>query len=142
MPALLQRKVMKILLVMAAAMLICSCTFSQVRYPNFQDTLVKIMNENRNFSTNQYTSFSLDSNLEYKYVRDGFVMQGGHVKLVRRGNLYPIESPITLKNGSILMPDGIIQMTNGNTPILKEKDFIDMNGNILPLYSDSFRPVL
>jgi hypothetical protein len=139
---ILERKVMKILFSILVMMLIVSCAFSQVRYPNFQDTLVKIMNENKNVYLNQYTSYSLDSNEEYKLVKDGLVMQGGQVKLVRRGNLYPLLSPITLKNGSIVMPNGIIQMTNGNTPILKEEDFIDLDGNIKLLNPVFPRPEL
>ena len=123
-------------------MLISSCALSQVRYPNFQDTLVKNMEENKNVFSNQYTSYSLDSNEAYRFVKDGLVMQGGEVKLVRRGNLYPLVSPITLKNGSIVMPDGIIQMTNGNTPLLKEEDFIDMDGNIRLLNPEMFKPEL
>jgi len=128
--------------VLPVIMLISSCALSQVRYPNFQDTLVKNMEENKNVFSNQYTSYSLDSNEAYRFVKDGLVMQGGEVKLVRRGNLYPLVSPITLKNGSIVMPDGIIQMTNGNTPLLKEEDFIDMDGNIRLLNPEMFKPEL
>jgi hypothetical protein len=134
---------MKKLFIIPLMMLIVSCVFSQVQYPNFQDTLIKTMNENYKRSiSNQYVSYSLDSNEEYKSLREGFVMQGGQVKLVRRGNLYPLMSPVTLKNGSIVMPDGIIQMTNGNTPILKEEDFIDMDGNIKLLGPVLTRPEL
>jgi len=100
------------------------------------------MNENKKAFSTQYISYSLDSNEEYRLVKDGLVMQGGQVKLVRRGNLYPLLNPITLKNGSIVMPDGIIQMTNGNTPILKEEDFIDLDGNIKLLNSEFTRPEL
>jgi hypothetical protein len=31
------------------------------------------------------------------------------------------------------MTNGLIQMTNGSTPLLREEDFIDLNGNIRPL---------
>jgi hypothetical protein len=133
---------MKIIFVIPVMMLIVSCSFSQVRYPNFQDTLVKIMNENKKAFSTQYISYPLDSNEEYRLVKDGLVMQGGQVKLVRRGNLYPLLNPLTLKNGSIVMPDGIIQMTNGNTPILKEDDFIDFDGNIRLLNTEFARPEL
>lgn len=133
---------MKELFVLLFAVISSSAAYSQVRYPNFQDTLVKILNENRNIFSSQYTSYSLDSNVEYRQIKDGIVMQAGQTKLVRRGNLYPLESPVTLKNGSIVMPNGIIQMTNGNTPILREKDFIDMDGNIQPLIPELPRPVM
>jgi hypothetical protein len=133
---------MKTLFAIPVMMLIVSCAFSQVPYPNFQDTLVKSMNENKKTFSTQYISYPLDSNEEYRSVKDGLVMQGGQVKLVRRGNLYPLLNPITLKNGTIVMPDGIIQMTNGNTPILKEEDFIDLDGNIRLLNPEFVRPEL
>ncbi len=47
----------------------------------------------------------LDSNEQYKYIRDGFVLQDGQLKLVRNGNLYRQDSPVTLKNGTIIMTD-------------------------------------
>ncbi len=92
-----ERQVMKILFAVPVMLIIVSCAFSQVRYPNFQDTLAKIMNENKRTFSTQYISYPLDSNEEYKLVKDGLVMQGGQVKLVRRGNLYPLLNPITLK---------------------------------------------
>ncbi len=43
-------------------------------------------------------------------------------------------SPVTLKNGTIIMTDGLIKMTNGKHATLqKENDFVDMDGNIRPL---------
>jgi len=75
----------------------------------------------------------LDSNAEYRNVKEGIVMQGGQLKIVRIGKLSLLTSPVTLKNGTIVMTNGIINMTNGSTPTLNEEDFIDMNGNIRPL---------
>jgi tmRNA-binding protein len=66
-------------------------------------------------------------------MKDGFVLQGGQLKLVRNGNLYIQDSPVTLKNGTIIMTDGLIKLTNGSTPLLRENDFIDLDGNIRPL---------
>ncbi len=40
------------------------------------------------------------------------------------------------------MPDGIIQMTNGNTPLLREEDFIDLDGNIRLLNPPFSKPEL
>ncbi|HEY4935179.1 MAG TPA: DUF6799 domain-containing protein [Puia sp.] len=106
--------------------------FCQVRYSNFQDTQIKIM-DNRSPNYGTYAVQSLDSNFEYRNVKDGIVMQGGQLKLVRNGNLYRLDGPVSLKNGAIVMTDGIIRMTNGSTPSLNDEDFIDMDGNIRPL---------
>ncbi len=112
-----------------------SGAFCQASYPNMQDTQVKTIYENENLNYGQYNDHRLDSNREYKHVKDGFVMQGGQLKLVRNGSLFLLNSPVTLKNGAIVMTDGIIKMGNGSTPLLRTEDFIDMDGNIRPLHS-------
>ena len=117
-------------LIMTAAAFVSLC---QAQYPGLQNMLSRNMNENgQNFYRN-VSVFQLDSNEQYKYIRDGFVLQDGQLKLVRNGNLYRQDSPVTLKNGTIIMTDGLIKMTNGSTPLLKENDFVDMDGNIRPL---------
>ena len=117
-------------LIITAAIFISLC---QAQYPGLQNILSSNMIENgQNFYRNVSVS-QLDSNEQYKYIRDGFVLQDGQLKLVRNGNLYRQDSPVTLKNGTIIMTDGLIKMTNGSTPLLKENDFVDMDGNIRPL---------
>jgi hypothetical protein len=116
-----------------AVSLIASGAFSQVSYPNFHDSLVKMMHENMITGNYDFEMTRLDSNTEYRNVKDGIVMQAGQLKIVRSGRLYLLNSPVTLKNGTIVLTDGIINMTNGSTPSLKEDDYIDMDGNIRPL---------
>jgi hypothetical protein len=113
--------------------LMVSGVFSQVSYPNFHDSLVKMMHENMATGNNDFDMARLDSNSEYRNVKDGIVMQAGQLKIVKSGRLYLLNSPVTLKNGTIVLTDGIINMTNGSTPSLKEDDYIDMDGNIRPL---------
>ncbi len=115
------------------ASLLVSCVFCQVSYPNFHDSLVKKMHENITTENYDMENTKLDSNIEYRNVKDGIVMQGGQLKIVRSGRLYLLNNPVTLKNGTIVLTDGIINMTNGSTPSLKEDDYIDMDGNIRPL---------
>jgi|GEM_PF-6496854 len=101
--------------------------------PGLQNILSRNMNEyGQNFYRN-VSVFQLDSNEKYKNVRDGFVIQDGQLKHVVNGNLYRQESPVILKNGTIVMTDGLINMTNGSTPLLRKNDFIDLDGNIRPL---------
>lgn len=117
-------------MIILATLLISLC---QAQYPDLQNILGRNTNENgQNFYRN-ISIFQLDSNEKYKNVREGFVLQGGQLKLVINGNLYLQDCPVTLKNGSIIMTDGLINMTNGSTPLLRKNDFIDMNGNIRPL---------
>ena len=119
-----------VLLIVTVTAFISLC---RAQYPGLQNMLSRNMNENgQNFYRN-ISIFQLDSNEQYKYIRDGFVLQHGQLKLVRNGNLYRQDSPVTLKNGTIIMTDGRIRMTNGSTPLLKENDFVDLDGNIKPL---------
>ena len=124
--------VMKRFFVVLMTSLMVSPGFCQVRYADFPDTPVRIMWDN-NPNYGDYPVQSLDSNVAFRNVKDGIVMQGGQLKLVRGGNLYRLYGPVSLKNGSIVMTDGIIRMTNGSTPSLNDEDFIDMDGNIRPL---------
>ena len=126
---------MKKLYVLVIVHFLVSGAFCQVGFPNMQDTLVNTIYENGNQNYGQYNDHRLDSNREYRHVKDGFVMQGGQLKLVRNGSLFLLNSPVTLKNGAIVMTDGIIKMGNGSTPLLRTEDFIDMDGNIRPLHS-------
>ncbi len=126
---------MKKLYVLVIVHFLVSGAFCQVGFPNMQDTLVKTIFENESPNYGQYNDHRLDSNREYRHVKDGFVMQGGQLKLVRNGSLFLLNSPVTLKNGAIVMTDGIIKMGNGSTPLLRTEDFIDMDGNIRPLHS-------
>jgi hypothetical protein len=124
---------MKKLFAILMASLMATGAFCQVRYPNFQDTLIKSIHEHAVPGSSVFAIPQLDSNTGYQMVKDGIIMLGGQTKLVRNGDLYRLDSPVTLKNGSIIMTDGIIRMTNGSTPTLNENDFIDMNGNIRSL---------
>lgn len=96
-------------------------------------TAVKSMPGNWTSYYQQAFAQPLDSNEDYRNVREGYVLQAGRLNLAMNGRLFPQRSPVTLKNGSIVMTDGLIKMTNGSTPLLREMDFIDPDGNIKPL---------
>ena len=125
--------IMKNIYLIMVATLMVSGVYCQVSYPNFQDSLIKKMHENITTGDYYFDMTRLDSNIEYRNVKDDIVMQGGQLKIVRSGRLYLLNNPVTLKNGTIVLTDGIINMTNGSTPSLKEDDYIDMDGNIRPL---------
>jgi hypothetical protein len=124
---------MKKLYLVLVSTLMAYSAFTQVSYPNFQDTLKKVMYENTPQGFNDLFMNQLDSNAEYRNVKEGVVMQGGQLKIVRIGKLFLLTSPVTLKNGTIVMTNGIVNMTNGSTPTLNEGDYIDMNDNIRPI---------
>jgi hypothetical protein len=124
---------MKKISVLVIAVLIISVSLCQGQYPGMQNVISKNITDNDPMYYLNVSALQLDSNDQYKFVRDGFILQGGQLKLARNGHLYLQDSPVTLKNGAIILTDGLIKMTNGSTPLLRENDFIDMDGNIRPL---------
>ena len=130
---------MKYILFILLSGFVISNGFSQSELPTSQDSLIGLL-ENINPSYNEENSFAkLDSNERYKNIREGIAVQDGQLKIIRNGFVFPLNKPITLKNGSIVFPDGIIRMTNGTTPLLSEDDYIDMSGNIRSLAAERNR---
>jgi hypothetical protein len=130
---------MKYILFILLSGFVISNGFSQSELPTSQDSLIRLL-ENINRSYNEENSFAkLDSNERYKNIREGIAVQDGQLKIIRNGFVFPLNKPITLKNGSIVFPDGIIRMTNGTTPLLSEDDYIDMSGNIRSLAAERNR---
>ena len=86
------------------------------------------MNPNTNYTVQQ-----TDSNTEYKHLKDGLVMQGGHLKVIRNGYAFKMRGSFPFKNGAVVFPDGIIKMPDGSTPVLDEKNYMDFDGHIKPL---------
>ncbi len=80
-----------------------------------------------------YNEQQLDSNMEYRQVKEGLVMQGGQLKIVRNGRLFVMHGSFPLKNGAVVYTNGIIQMPGGSTPLLGEKNYIDFDGQVRPL---------
>jgi hypothetical protein len=132
-PIYIKRLVMKKLYLVLATTLMVWGAFCQVGYPSFHDSLIKMMHENTTTGNYNFDLTRLDSNTEYRNLKDGIIMQSGQLKVVRSGRLYLLNNPVTLKNGTIVTTNGIINMTNGSTPSLNEEDYIDMDGNIRPL---------
>lgn len=124
---------MKKIFVCVISNLIAIIALPQVKYPNTENAQLRTMNVNWYADYRDTAAHQLDSNKEYSRLWAGFVMLDGQLKSVRNGDVYPQNSPVTLKNGAIIMTDGIIQMSNGSTPLLKNEDYIDMDGNIRPL---------
>ncbi len=86
------------------------------------------MNPGTNYSIQQ-----IDSNAEYKHLKEGLVMQGGHLKVIRNGYAFKMRGSFPFKNGAVAFPDGIIKMPDGSSPVLDEKNYMDFDGHIKPL---------
>ncbi len=121
------------LFVVAAAMGLSA--FSQMNLPvnnlfaqEPETDSLYLMNPNTNYPIQQ-----IDSNTEYKHLKEGLVVQGGHVKVIRNGYAFKMRGSFPFKNGAVLFPDGMIKMPDGSSPALDEKNYMDFDGHIKPL---------
>jgi hypothetical protein len=64
--------------------------------------------------------------MEKEYV----TMKNGLALHVKDGNTTTLSSPFKLNNGSLVMPDGTIQLSDGTTKKLKEGEYIDIDGQM------------
>ena len=69
-------------------------------------------------------NISFTNKIEKEYV----TMSNGLALHVKDGNTTTLSSPLKLNNGSLVMPDGTIQMSDGTTKKLKEGEYIDIDG--------------
>jgi hypothetical protein len=123
------KKIQMILL----ANLITLGVYCQVNNTVVPDSLFNDLRESVNPVYGGPTGQGLDSNEVYKHIKDGLVMQGGQLKVIRNGSLFVMHGSFPLKNGAIAYTNGIIRMPDGSTPLLDEKDYIDFDGQIKPL---------
>jgi hypothetical protein len=65
--------------------------------------------------------------------RHGFVMESGRMMVVRNGVSTVLNTDTTLNNGTKIMRNGTIIMKNGTQRTLKEGEFVNMGGNIMPM---------
>jgi len=84
-------------------------------------------------SITNYPIQQIDSNTGYKHLKEGLVMQGGQMKVIRNGYAFKMRGSFPFKNGAVLFPNGIIKMPDGSSPLLDEKNYMDFDGHIKPL---------
>jgi hypothetical protein len=63
-----------------------------------------------------------------KKMHDCYVMKDGKVMKMKGGKEMMVDKTMTLKNGEMIMQDGTVKMKDGSTKMLKEGEYIDMNG--------------
>ncbi len=110
-------------------------SYCQVPYSSQSDSLFNDLQQSVHPIHGGVIGQTLDSNDLYKHIKEGLVMQGGQLKIIRNGSLFVMHGPFPLKNGAMIYTNGIIKMPDGGTPLLEEKDYIDFDGHIRPLQS-------
>jgi hypothetical protein len=67
---------------------------------------------------------------DQKEKKDEIMMKDGKVIQKMDGKEMVVEKDITLKNGTVVMPDGTVKHADGTTVALKEGDYVNMEGKI------------
>lgn len=62
--------------------------------------------------------------------KDGVVMMGGKMMMVKDGKVSSLRKQMTLGNGTTVMTDGLCTKKDGTKMIMNEGDHLDMAGNI------------
>lgn len=61
---------------------------------------------------------------------EGIMMRNGKVMVMQNGQSAPLTADKTLSNGEVVSSNGQVKMANGTTTMLKDGDWINMNGTI------------
>jgi hypothetical protein len=69
-------------------------------------------------------------NKMHHMMKDCVMMKDGKVKQWKAGQITTVSSPVMLTNGATVASDGTVKMKDGTTTMLKDGQYIDMDGNI------------
>ena len=72
-----------------------------------------------------------DKPMQSNALRDGIMMHGGKLIVMKEGKASTLTEDMTLANGTMIRRDGSIKMKDGTTSMLKNGDHMDMDGNIM-----------
>ncbi len=61
---------------------------------------------------------------------DCVMMRDSMLMITKHGEITMMGNPIHLNNGAVVMLNGIVKMADGTSSLLKEGQFIDMEGNV------------
>ncbi|HXS58662.1 MAG TPA: DUF6799 domain-containing protein [Hanamia sp.] len=61
---------------------------------------------------------------------EGIVMRNGKVMVIENGKSTPLTQDKTLSNGEVISSNGQVKMSDGTTSMLKDGDWVNMNGTI------------
>ena len=65
-----------------------------------------------------------------KKMKSCYVMENGKVMSLKNGKEMTMGKSMMLSNGATVMTDGTVKMKDGTTTMLKEGQYVDMNGKM------------
>ncbi|RTY86783.1 DUF6799 domain-containing protein [Flavobacterium sp. GT3R68] len=66
----------------------------------------------------------------HKKMKDHVTMKGGKMMLMKKGELFLIDKNMKLANGTVVAPDGTVNMKDGSSMQMKNGDQIFMDGKV------------
>lgn len=71
-------------------------------------------------------------------LKDGAFRRNGQTMRLQAGQVSRLSVPLTLENGAVLRPDGIIVSRNGTRQLLADKHAVNLQGTVVLLRDDMF----
>jgi hypothetical protein len=59
---------------------------------------------------------------------EGVMMQNGKLLMMKNGQTTQLTTDLTLDNGAVVMTNGTVKAKDGKTTVLKEGDYVSMDG--------------
>jgi hypothetical protein len=83
---------------------------------------------------------NVNNEAKLKKVSDVLIMRSGTMMLFKDGRVTPMETEMTLKNGTIVKPDGTVKLKDGSTKIMQSGDRIDLEGHLTQMGNPAAEP--
>jgi hypothetical protein len=65
-----------------------------------------------------------------KQNHEGVIMKDGKLLMMKNGQTTQLTTDLTLDNGTVVMANGTVKMKDGTTSMLKEGDYVGMDGTM------------
>ena len=88
------------------------------------------------FSVLTIPSFAQEKKMDSKMgkmdhkMKDCVMMKDGKMMVMKGGKTMAMDQSVTMSNGTTVMPDGSVKMKDGTTKMLKDGDYVYMNGKM------------
>ncbi len=125
----------KLIFVLAAFTLIVGA-YAQTDSTNRKMNPADITNPNDGLHQNRMDknqNHKMQNNPVDKSQPDGVMMQNGKMVMLKNGKTTNLDHDLTLSNGTKIMSDGTYIKKDGTKMKIKEGQYMDMSGNIIPM---------
>lgn len=65
---------------------------------------------------------------DHQMMKDHVMMKDGKMMMVKDGKMMMMDKDMTMTNGAVVSPNGMVKMKDGKTMMMKNGEKMDMNG--------------